>query len=106
MVATGAKTAIGRINGMLPEVSTLQTPLTRQMGVFAQWRTGSILVLAVLAFAFGLLLGDYNVAEESQRKAEEISERVGDWAYQISDYAANRLRRPLDELLEDPSGTS
>ena len=87
-------------------MSKLQTPLTRQMGVFAKWLTGSILVLAVLVFAFGLLLRDYDVAEAWQRKAEEISERAGDWAYQFSDCAANRLRRPLDELLEDPSGTS
>ena len=47
VIATGAHTAIGQISGMLSEVTTLQTPLTRQMGVFAKWLTGFILGLAV-----------------------------------------------------------
>lgn len=56
VVATGAKTAIGQISGMLAEVTTLQTPLTRQMSVFAKWLTGFILALAVLVLAFGVLV--------------------------------------------------
>jgi len=63
VVATGAETAIGRISGMLSEVTTLQTPLTRQMGVFAKWLTGSIVGLAALVLAFGLLVRDYGFAE-------------------------------------------
>jgi magnesium-transporting ATPase (P-type) len=63
VVATGAQTAIGRISGMLSEVATLQTPLTRQMGVFAKWLTGSILGLAVLVLAFGFLVRDYGFTE-------------------------------------------
>jgi magnesium-transporting ATPase (P-type) len=63
VVATGAETAIGRISGLLSEVTTLQTPLTRQMGVFAKWLTGSILGLAVLVLAFGLLVRDYDFTE-------------------------------------------
>ncbi len=63
VVATGADTAIGRISGMLLEVTTLQTPLTRQMAVFAKWLTGFILVLGVLVLAFGLLVRDYNFTE-------------------------------------------
>ena len=35
VIGTGAHTAIGQISGMLSEVTTLQTPLTRQMSVFA-----------------------------------------------------------------------
>jgi magnesium-transporting ATPase (P-type) len=56
VVATGAKTAIGQISGMLAEVTTLQTPLTRQMSVFAKWLTGFILGLAILVLAFGVLV--------------------------------------------------
>ena len=63
IVATGTQTEIGRISGMLSEVTTLQTPLLRQMGVFAKWLTGAILGLAVLIFAFGLLVRDYGLTE-------------------------------------------
>lgn len=63
IVATGPQTEIGRISGMLSEVTTLQTPLTRQMGVFAKWLTGSILGLAALVLAFGLLVRDYGFTE-------------------------------------------
>ena len=63
VVATGADTAIGRISGMLSEVTTLQTPLTRQMAVFAKWLTGFILGLAVLVLAFGLFVRDYSFNE-------------------------------------------
>lgn len=62
-VATGAQTAIGQISGMLSEVTTLQTPLTRQMAVFAKWLTGSILGLAALVLAFGFLVRDYGFTE-------------------------------------------
>lgn len=63
VVATGAQTEIGRISGMLSEVTTLQTPLLRQMGVFAKWLTGAILGLAALILAFGLLIRDYGFTE-------------------------------------------
>lgn len=63
VVATGAQTAIGRISGMLSEVTTLQTPLTRQMDVFAKWLTVSIIGLGALVLAFGLLVRDYGFTE-------------------------------------------
>ena len=63
VVATGGDTAIGRISGMLSEVTMLQTPLTRQMGVFAKWLTGFILGLAALVFAFGILVRDLGFGE-------------------------------------------
>lgn len=62
-VATGAHTAIGRISGMLLEVTILQTPLTRQMNTFARWMSGAILGLAALVFTFGLLVRDYGFNE-------------------------------------------
>ncbi|MBT8080753.1 MAG: cation-transporting P-type ATPase [Gammaproteobacteria bacterium] len=63
VVGTGAQTAIGRISGMLSEVTTLQTPLTRQMSVFARWLTGFILGLAALVLAFGVLVRDQGFNE-------------------------------------------
>ncbi|NIA68190.1 cation-transporting P-type ATPase [Pelagibius litoralis] len=63
VVATGAKTEIGRISGMLSEVTTLQTPLLRQMGIFAKWLTVTILGLAAFVLAFGLLVRGYGFSE-------------------------------------------
>ena len=59
VIATGAHTAIGRISGMLSEVTTLQTPLTRQMNAFAKWLSGAILAVAAVVLAFGLSVRDY-----------------------------------------------
>jgi len=63
VVATGGQTAIGRISGMLSEVTTLQTPLTRQMDEFAKWLTGSIVAIGALVLAFGLLVHGYDFNE-------------------------------------------
>lgn len=49
---------------------------------------------------------DSEGAKAARQTAEEINQRVGKWIYQIPDYAADRLRRPLDELLETASNTS
>jgi len=53
VVATGADTEIGRISGMLSQVTTLTTPLIRQMDTFAKWLTGFILALSAAILAFG-----------------------------------------------------
>ncbi|MGM0517134.1 MAG: cation-transporting P-type ATPase [Pseudomonadota bacterium] len=53
VVATGASTEIGRISGMLADVETLTTPLTRQMDRFGRWLTAFILILAALILALG-----------------------------------------------------
>lgn len=63
VVATGAHTEIGHISGMLTEVTSLQTPLLRQMEVFARWLTGGILALAALVLVFGLLVRNYGFSE-------------------------------------------
>ena len=63
VVATGAGTEIGRISHLLAEVTTLQTPLLRQMAVFARWLTGAILGLGAVIFGFGLFVRDYGFAE-------------------------------------------
>ncbi len=62
-VATGAQTEIGRISGMLTDVTSLQTPLLRQMAVFARWLTAGILALALLVLVFGLFVRSYGFTE-------------------------------------------
>ncbi len=53
VVATGPKTEIGHISGMLSQVETLQTPLVSQMAIFAKWLTLFILVVASLILIYG-----------------------------------------------------
>ena len=53
VVATGAKTQIGRISGMLANVETLATPLVRQMDIFARWLTVFILLVAAGLLVYG-----------------------------------------------------
>lgn len=53
VVATGARTEIGRIGALVGEVQTLATPLTRRLDRFARQITGFILVVAVLTMLYG-----------------------------------------------------
>jgi magnesium-transporting ATPase (P-type) len=63
VIATGGETEIGRISSMLASVEQLTTPLLRQMGQFGRWLSVGILALALLTFAFGLLVRGYAAAE-------------------------------------------
>jgi len=63
VVGTATETEIGRISGMLSEVTTLQTPLLRQMDIFAKWLTAAILAIAALVLVFGLLVRDFGFSE-------------------------------------------
>ncbi|MDX5408680.1 MAG: HAD-IC family P-type ATPase, partial [Thauera sp.] len=53
VVATGGDTELGRINRLIAEVETLQTPLTRQMGRFSKLLSIVIVALALLMLAIG-----------------------------------------------------
>lgn len=53
MVATGASTERGRINQLIAGVTSLDTPLLRQIKQFGYAITGLIAVLGVLMFAYG-----------------------------------------------------
>src|SRR5215471_1394917 len=53
VVATGNETELGRINQLLGEVSTLETPLLRQIKKFGYAITAIIGVVTVLIFAYG-----------------------------------------------------
>ena len=57
VAATGAKTQIGRISGMLSRVETLTTPLVAQMDRFARWLTVFILIVAATLLTYGYFVG-------------------------------------------------
>ncbi|MGM0594309.1 MAG: cation-transporting P-type ATPase, partial [Pseudomonadota bacterium] len=63
VVETGDSTELGRISGMLQEITTLTTPLLRQMSQFGTTLSIIIVVLAGITFGFGLLVRDYSAAE-------------------------------------------
>ncbi|WP_420578858.1 cation-transporting P-type ATPase [Oceaniradius stylonematis] len=62
-IATGADTEIGRISGMIADVPSTETPLIRQMAVFAKWLTVFIVGFSALILFFGLTLGGYGFTE-------------------------------------------
>src|SRR6478736_4224233 len=53
VVATGSETELGRINQLLAGVSTLETPLLRQIKKFGYAITAIIAVVGALVFAYG-----------------------------------------------------
>ena len=59
VVATGAATEIGRISGLIAAVTSLETPLLRQMTRFGQQLTVVILLLTALTFSFGVWVRGY-----------------------------------------------
>ncbi|TAN81621.1 MAG: cation-transporting P-type ATPase [Gallionella sp.] len=63
VVATGAATEIGRISGLIAAVSSLETPLLRQMARFGRQLTAVILLLAALTFSFGVWIRGYGWQE-------------------------------------------
>lgn len=63
VVATGEKTEIGRISGLISEVEMLTTPLVSQMSVFAKWLTILILLIAALLLTYGYFVGHHDFTE-------------------------------------------
>lgn len=59
VVATGTRSEIGRISGMLSSVETLTTPLIQQMDGFARWLTVLILLIAAVLLLFGYFVEHY-----------------------------------------------
>ena len=60
VTATGGKTEIGRISGLLGEVQTLTTPLVNQMKGFAQWLAILILLVSALLLVFGYFVDHFD----------------------------------------------
>ncbi len=63
VVATGSRTELGRISGMLSEVVELKTPLIRQMDQFARQITFAVMAAAVLVFVVAYLVQGFAVVE-------------------------------------------
>ena len=63
VVATAKQTELGKISHMLENVVSLQTPLLVDMAKFARHLTLGILALALLTFAFGVLLREYSAED-------------------------------------------
>lgn len=62
VVATGAQTELGRISRMLDQAKSLETPLTRQLGVIGKLIAVAVVIISLLLFGIGLLRG-YPVAD-------------------------------------------
>ncbi len=60
VVATGARTEIGRIGGLLAGVEQLTTPLVAQIDHFARWISFLILLVAALLLVYGYFVGHHD----------------------------------------------
>lgn len=63
VVGTGQDTEIGRINTMMTDVDTLETPLTRKIAAFSTRLALAVLVLSVVLFLVSWLVHDTPVAD-------------------------------------------
>ncbi len=63
VVATGDNTEIGRISAMLRRITTLTTPLLRQMARFGTWLTAAIGIIACTTFVFGVIVQGYSATD-------------------------------------------
>lgn len=63
VVATGSRTELGRISALLRRVEHLETPLIRQMNIFARQLTWAILALSLALLAFAVSFRKYPVDE-------------------------------------------
>ena len=63
VTATGARSRLGQITALLEGVEELQTPLVRQMNVFAQQATAVVLGLSALTFLYAWRIGGYPVSD-------------------------------------------
>ena len=62
VVGTGANTELGRISGMLDQVVSLETPLTRAMAAVGRSLTWAVLAIAAALWVIGVLRG-YSVPD-------------------------------------------
>ena len=63
VTATGTGTRLGQITTLLERVAEPETPLIRQMNVFAFRITAATLALSAATFAYATLIGGYPMAE-------------------------------------------
>jgi magnesium-transporting ATPase (P-type) len=63
VTATGTSTEIGRIQSMIADVETIDTPLTRKLARFGRQLSVGILGMAALMLVIGKLLHQFSVSE-------------------------------------------
>ncbi|MCK9794073.1 HAD-IC family P-type ATPase [Isoptericola sp. 4D.3] len=63
VTATGERTEIGRIQTMISEVTSLETPLTKQLDRFGKLLAALILGMAVVMVIIGRVVHDFSVPE-------------------------------------------
>ncbi len=63
VTATGTRTEIGRITRMISAIDDVSTPLMRKMNRFSFQLAVTILLFAVLTFAFGVLLRGHDASD-------------------------------------------
>ncbi|MFE6967986.1 HAD-IC family P-type ATPase [Isoptericola sp. NPDC057653] len=63
VTATGERTEIGRIQTMISEVASLETPLTKQLDRFGKLLAGLILAMAVVMVVIGRVVHDFSVPD-------------------------------------------
>jgi magnesium-transporting ATPase (P-type) len=63
VTATGASTEIGRIQSLIADVETIDTPLTRKLARFGRQLSLAILGMAALMLVIGKLLHQFSVSE-------------------------------------------
>ncbi|WP_299877812.1 cation-transporting P-type ATPase [uncultured Cocleimonas sp.] len=63
VVATGANTVLGNISTLVSDVTTITTPLLRQMAQFGRWLTLAILMIATLNFLIGIYWRNFALSE-------------------------------------------
>jgi len=63
VVETGKSTQIGRISGLLSQVTLLTTPLVTQMALFGKWLTLLILLMAAMLLAYGYFVQHHDFSE-------------------------------------------
>ncbi len=57
VIATGARTELGRISELLQEADNLETPLVRQLGAVGKWLAVGIVTVAAILMVVGLWRG-------------------------------------------------
>ncbi|WP_022873440.1 HAD-IC family P-type ATPase [Nesterenkonia alba] len=69
VTATGSQTEIGRINTMMSEVESLQTPLTRQIAAFGRLLALGVVAMTVVLVLIGALVHGTDLGELLQAAA-------------------------------------
>src|SRR5690606_36119493 len=76
VTATGTRTEIGRITRMISAIDDVSTPLMRKMNRFSFQLAVTILLFAVLTFAFGVLLRGHDASDMFLRAVALVASAI------------------------------